>query len=118
MLIAIPGTPLANAPKVDPIDFVRTIALARIMMPASHVRLSAGRAEMSDEMQAMCFFAGANSIFVGETLLTAANPEEDKDAMLFQRLGIHPMETPAETGAREPAASSGCAPPPAAVAAE
>ncbi len=96
MLIAIPGTPLENAPKVDPIDFVRTIALARIMMPASHVRLSAGRTEMSDEMQALCFFAGANSIFVGETLLTAGNPEEDKDALLFQRLGIHPMEKPAE----------------------
>jgi len=96
MLIAIPGTPLENAPKVDPIDFVRTIALARIMMPTSHVRLSAGRTEMSDEMQAMCFFAGANSIFVGETLLTAGNPEEDKDAMLFQRLGIHPMELKVE----------------------
>jgi biotin synthase len=92
MLIAIPGTPLENAEKIDPIDFVRTIATARIMMPASVVRLSAGRTEMSDEMQALCFFAGANSIFVGETLLTADNPGEDKDAALFARLGIGPME--------------------------
>jgi biotin synthase len=92
MLIAIPGTPLENAKKIDPIDFVRTIATARIMMPASVVRLSAGRTEMSDEMQALCFFAGANSIFVGETLLTADNPGEDKDAALFARLGLEPME--------------------------
>ncbi|EPE94715.1 biotin synthase BioB [Rhizobium grahamii] len=91
MLIPIPGSKLANAAPVDPIDFVRTIALARILMPKSHVRLSAGRTEMSDEMQALCFFAGANSIFVGETLLTADNPGEDKDAMLFQRLGLEPM---------------------------
>ena len=67
-----------------------TIALARIMMPTSHVRLSAGRTEMSDEMQAMCFLAGANSIFVGETLLTADNPGEDHDGALFRRLGIEP----------------------------
>jgi biotin synthase len=92
MLITIPGTPLENAAKIDPIDFVRTIATARIMMPASVVRLSAGRTEMSDEMQALCFFAGANSIFVGETLLTAGNPGEDKDAALFARLGLEPME--------------------------
>ncbi|MBS0235378.1 MAG: biotin synthase BioB, partial [Proteobacteria bacterium] len=70
MLIAIPGTPLENAERIDPIDFVRTIAVARIMMPKSFVRLSAGRTDMSDEMQALCFFAGANSIFVGDTLLT------------------------------------------------
>lgn len=91
LLIPIPGTPLADAPPVDPIDFVRTIALARIMMPESHVRLSAGRTEMSDEMQALCFFAGANSIFVGETLLTAGNPDEDKDMKLFAKLGMQPM---------------------------
>ncbi|MBB3318743.1 MULTISPECIES: biotin synthase BioB [unclassified Rhizobium] len=91
MLIPIPGSKLANAVAVDPIDFVRTIALARILMPKSHVRLSAGRTDMSDEMQALCFFAGANSIFVGETLLTADNPGEDKDAMLFRRLGLEPM---------------------------
>lgn len=91
MLIPIEGTPLADAAPVDPIDFVRTIATARIMMPQAHVRLSAGRTEMSDEMQAMCFFAGANSIFVGDTLLTAGNPEEDKDMRLFARLGLQPM---------------------------
>ncbi len=92
MLIAIPGTPLENTEKIDAIDFVRTIAVARIMMPKSYVRLSAGRTEMSDEMQAMCFFAGANSIFAGETLLTAANPGEDHDSRLFAKLGITPME--------------------------
>ena len=100
MLIAIPGTPLENAKKIDPIEFVRTIATARIMMPASVVRLSAGRTEMSDEMQALCFFAGANSIFVGDTLLTADNPGEDKDAALFARLGLEPMELDAAQAAR------------------
>jgi biotin synthase len=88
MLIPIEGTPLAKAKPIEPIEFVRVIALARIMMPNSHVRLSAGRTAMSDEMQALCFFAGANSIFVGDTLLTAGNPGEDKDAALFRRLGI------------------------------
>ena len=92
MLIPIAGTPLAEAAPIEPIEFVRTIALARIMMPTSHVRLSAGRTAMSDEMQALCFFAGANSIFVGETLLTADNPGEDKDSALFARLGLKPME--------------------------
>lgn len=96
MLIPIEGTALGAAEPIEPIEFVRTIALARIMMPKSHVRLSAGRTAMSDEMQALCFFAGANSIFVGETLLTAGNPEEDKDSALFQRLGILPMEREAE----------------------
>ncbi|MEP2783977.1 MAG: biotin synthase BioB [Pseudoruegeria sp.] len=90
-LIPMPDTPLADVEKLDPIEFVRTIALARILMPKSHVRLSAGRTEMTDEMQAMCFFAGANSIFVGDTLLTADNPEEDKDSALFARLGITAM---------------------------
>ncbi|OAP43075.1 biotin synthase BioB [Sinorhizobium saheli] len=92
MLIPIPGSKLADAAPVDPIDFVRTIALARILMPKSHVRLSAGRTDMSDEMQALCFFAGANSIFVGDTLLTADNPGEDHDAALFRRLGLKPMQ--------------------------
>jgi biotin synthase len=92
MLIPIPGSKLADAAPVDPVDFVRTIALARILMPRSHVRLSAGRTDMSDEMQALCFFAGANSIFVGDTLLTADNPGEDQDAALFRRLGLRPME--------------------------
>ena len=91
MLIPIANTPLADVEKLDPIEFVRTIALARILMPKSHVRLSAGRTDMTDELQAMCFFAGANSIFVGETLLTADNPEEDHDSALFARLGIAAM---------------------------
>ncbi len=92
MLIAIPGTPLENQERIDPIAFVRTIATARIMMPRSMVRLSAGRTEMSDEMQALCVFAGANSIFCGDTLLTAGNPGEDKDMVLFAKLGLEPME--------------------------
>ncbi len=92
MLIAIPGTPLENTEKIDSIAFVRVIATARILMPRSLVRLSAGRAEMSDEMQAMCFFAGANSIFCGDVLLTAGNPGEDKDAVLFAKLGLKPMQ--------------------------
>lgn len=92
MLIPIPGSRLADAAPVDPIDFVRTIALARILMPHSYVRLSAGRNNMSDEMQALCFFAGANSIFAGETLLTADNPDENHDAALFRRLGLHPIQ--------------------------
>lgn len=91
MLIPIPRSKLGNAAPIDPIDFVRVIALARILMPQTHVRLSAGRADMSDEMQALCFFAGANSIFVGDTLLTADNPGEDHDAALFRRLGLKPM---------------------------
>ncbi|TRC98442.1 biotin synthase BioB [Mesorhizobium sp. WSM4303] len=96
MLIPIAGTPLAEAKPIEPIEFVRVIALARIMMPKSHVRLSAGRTAMTDEMQALCFFAGANSIFVGDTLLTADNPGEDKDMLLFRRLGIEPMELEAQ----------------------
>jgi biotin synthase len=92
LLIPVEGTPLENEGHIDPIEFVRTIALARILMPASDVRLSAGRTAMSDEMQALCFLAGANSIFVGDTLLTAGNPGEDHDAVLFARLGIEAME--------------------------
>lgn len=90
LLIPIPGSKLADAAPVDPIEFIRVIALARILMPKSHVRLSAGRKSMSDELQALCFFAGANSIFVGDTLLTAANPGEDRDSSLFRRLGLTP----------------------------
>jgi biotin synthase len=90
MLIPIPGSKLADAPPVDPIEFIRVIALARILIPGSHVRLSAGRKSMSDELQALCFFAGANSIFVGDTLLTAANPGEDRDSSLLRRLGLTP----------------------------
>ncbi len=91
MLIAIPGTPLEHVAKVDPIDFVRTIATARILMPGSYVRLSAGRTEMSDETQALCFLAGANSIFAGDTLLTTDNPGDDADAALFAKLGLTVM---------------------------
>jgi biotin synthase len=94
-LVAIPGTPLAAAAPLDPFDFVRAIALARILMPRAHVRLSAGRSGMSDEMQALCFLAGANSIFYGDRLLTTGNPDVDQDQRLFRRLGIHP-EAPAE----------------------
>ncbi len=92
MLIAIPGTPLAEAERIDGISFVRTIALARVLMPKSYVRLSAGRTQMSDETQALCFFAGANSIFVGDTLLTTDNPGEDSDSVLFSKLGLRPLE--------------------------
>lgn len=92
MLIPIDGTPLGTVDKLDGLEFVRTIALARILMPRSFVRLSAGRTEMSDELQALCFFAGANSIFCGDTLLTAANPEEDADKRLFAKLGLAPMQ--------------------------
>jgi biotin synthase len=108
MLIAIPGTPLENTEKIDPIDFVRTIAIARIMMPRSFVRLSAGRSDMSDEMQALCFFAGANSIFVGDTLLTADNPGEDKDSKLFAKLGLSALELDVESSSKhEPAIGAG-----------
>ncbi len=92
LLIPAEGTPLAGSARIDGIDFVRTIAVARILMPTSMVRLSAGREGMSDELQAMCFFAGANSIFVGEKLLTAANPGQDADAALFAKLGLKPMQ--------------------------
>jgi biotin synthase len=87
-LVQVEGTPLMGAAPVDPLEFVRVIALARILMPASHVRLSAGRSAMSDEMQALCFFAGANSIFYGERLLTTANPATDHDQQLLDRLGL------------------------------
>lgn len=91
MLIPIEGTPMAKAPPIGPIEFVRIVALARIMMPASFVRLSAGRSAMTDEMQALCFFAGANSIFVGDTLLTAGNPQDEADRKLFRRLGLEAL---------------------------
>ena len=90
-LVPVGGTPLENAPPVEPLEFVRTIAAARIMMPASVVRLSAGRTDMSDETQALCFLAGANSIFYGETLLTTENPAVEADKALFDRLGLRPM---------------------------
>ncbi len=88
LLVKVEGTPLADSEELDPIEFVRSVAVARIMMPKSHVRLSAGRENMSDEMQALCFLAGANSIFYGEKLLTTPNPSENTDKQLFGRLGI------------------------------
>src|SRR5206468_5087653 len=95
MLVRVEGTPLASDAAgravLDPIDFVRTIAVARITMPKSMVRLSAGREDMSDETQALCFLAGANSVFVGTRLLTTQNPEQDHDTRLFAKLGVTPM---------------------------
>jgi biotin synthase len=91
LLIPIPGTPLADAERPDPFDFIRCIAAARIMMPKSYVRLSAGREGMSDEMQALCFLAGANSVFCGHKLLTAKNAAPGDDKSLFGRLGLSPM---------------------------
>ncbi|MBK9392799.1 MAG: biotin synthase BioB [Uliginosibacterium sp.] len=87
-LVPIKGTPLEAVPALDPIEFVRTIAVARITMPTSHVRLSAGRQQMSDEVQALCYLAGANSIFSGDRLLTTDNPDADRDAALFSKLGL------------------------------
>jgi biotin synthase len=89
MLVKIEGTPLADVDDLDPFDFIRCIAIARIMMPKSHVRLSAGRDAMNDQMQAMCFLAGANSIFYGCKLLTTGNPEANKDMQLFAKLGVN-----------------------------
>jgi biotin synthase len=91
MLIPIPGTPLERLEPIAGIEFLRIVALARIMMPASFVRLSAGRTAMTDEMQALCFFAGANSIFIGDTLLTAGNPADAVDRKLFGPLGLQPL---------------------------
>ncbi len=88
LLVQVEGTPLFGTDALDPFEFVRTIAVARILMPESYVRLSAGRNEMSDEMQALCFLAGANSVFYGERLLTTDNPETDSDRVLFDRLGM------------------------------
>ena len=90
LLVRIEGTPLAEVEAPDPFEFVRTIAVARLLMPRSYVRLSAGRTDMSDELQALCFLAGANSIFYGERLLTTENPERDHDRHLFERLGLRP----------------------------
>jgi len=88
MLVRVEGTPLQDSPDFDSLEFVRTIAVARILMPKSYVRLSAGREEMSEEMQALCFLAGANSVFYGEKLLTTPNPTEQSDHQLFEKLGI------------------------------
>ena len=91
-LMPMPGTPLANNPQVDPFDLVRMIALARIAVPKAKIRLSAGRTRLSDETQALCFFAGANSIFYGEKLLTAENPEARKDLALLKKLDLETLE--------------------------
>jgi biotin synthase len=91
MLVKVEGTPLSHAQALDPLDFVRTIAVARICMPKSVVRLSAGREDMSEETQALCFLAGANSIFYGPKLLTTPNPERDRDLRLLDKLGLTPM---------------------------
>jgi biotin synthase len=90
-LVQVPGTPLHGTAPLDPLEFVRTVACARITMPQSMVRLSAGRQEMSEAVQALCFFAGANSIFYGEKLLTTGNPDVAHDRALFAKLGIHPL---------------------------
>lgn len=99
MLVQVEGTPLHGVDEIDPIEFIRTIAVARILMPESYVRLSAGRTEMSDETQALCFLAGANSIFYGDRLLTTDNPDENHDKQLFNKLGINTKHSdiPAES---------------------
>ena len=89
LLVRVAGTPLEQALPVDPLDLVRVVAVARLLMPFAYVRLSAGREQLSDELQALCFFAGANSVFYGERLLTTGNPGEDADRLLFTRLGLH-----------------------------
>jgi biotin synthase len=90
-LVKVEGTPLANQADLDPLDFVRTIAVARITMPTARVRLSAGRQEMSEAIQALCFLAGANSIFYGEQLLTTGNPEVERDRALLDKLGMYSL---------------------------
>jgi len=97
-LVQVAGTPLAGTEALDPFEFVRSIAVARIVMPASVVRLSAGRESMDDALQALCFAAGANSIFYGEKLLTTGNPDVEHDRRLFDRLGLKPMEVEIEPG--------------------
>ena len=96
LLVRVPGTPLEDTERLDPLEFVRTIAVARILMPASRVRLSAGREDMSEELQALCFMAGANSIFYGEKLLTTGNPDAEADLRLFEKLGINQDKTRTE----------------------
>ena len=109
-LVQVEGTPLAGSAPVDPFDFVRAIAVARLLMPRSHVRLSAGRETMSDELQALCFMAGANSIFYGEKLLTTGNPDVERDRRLFARLGLRAEARAAQADTPAPsAAGSGCA---------
>jgi biotin synthase len=108
-LVKVPGTPLAQGPPVDPFDFVRTVAVARLLMPRAHVRLSAGREGMSDELQALCFLAGANSIFYGEKLLTTGNPDVERDQQLFARLGLAAEAAPAAAARRARSTDSAAA---------
>jgi biotin synthase len=100
MLVRVEGTPLSDQQDLDPFEFIRTLAVARLTMPASYVRLSAGREAMSDEMQALCFLAGANSIFYGEKLLTTGNAEAEQDRALFARLGLSPEQAPTPSSRR------------------
>lgn len=93
LLVRIPGTPLSDEPSLDPIEFVRTVAVARIALPRSRVRLSAGRQEMPDSLQALCFLAGANSIFYGDKLLTTPNPDTSRDRALFEKLGLQGLSS-------------------------
>lgn len=102
MLVRVKGTPLEDEADLDPFEFIRTIAVARIMMPASHVRLSAGREEMNEQMHALAYFAGANSIFYGEKLLTTPNPRANADMALFARLGIEPEQRQLERPPEDP----------------
>ncbi|MGE3843635.1 MAG: biotin synthase BioB, partial [Vicinamibacterales bacterium] len=97
LLVAVPGTPLAPREPVDPLELVRMIATARLLMPASYVRLSAGRVGLSDEAQALCFVAGANSVFLGDRLLTTPNPSASADQQLLDRLGLHLQPLPSTT---------------------
>jgi len=103
LLVKVAGTPMADEEDLDPFEFIRTIAVARIMMPKSHVRLSAGRESMNEQMQSMAFMAGANSIFYGEKLLTTPNPSATKDMDLFDRLGIRPAALPESDRPKQPA---------------
>ena len=113
-LVQVAGTPLAGGVALDPLEFVRTIAVARVLMPRSHVRLSAGRTAMSDELQALCFFAGANSIFYGEKLLTTQNPQNARDRALLAKLGIstegsaEPAHAPVPQGHEVSAMQASC----------
>lgn len=109
MLVQVEGTPLHGVDTIEPLEFVRSIAVARILMPESYVRLSAGRTEMSDETQALCFLAGANSIFYGDRLLTTDNPDENHDQALFKKLGLSSMQVapPADTAVKTGCACSG-----------
>jgi biotin synthase len=108
LLVRIPGTPLSDIPALDPIEFVRTVAVARICLPTSMVRLSAGRQEMPEYLQALCFFAGANSIFYGDKLLTTPNPDTDKDRALFAKLGLHAMPVAVDAAPAESAVAKRC----------